>query len=58
MSNEYKDWMRENRQDALLIIDKLDDVIDSLDELRSYDCSQQIIMQLMIAREALRDESK
>ena len=58
MSNEYKDWMWENRQDALLIIDKLDDVIDSLDELRSYDCSQQIIMQLMIAREALRDESK
>ena len=57
MSNEYKDWMWENRQDALLIIDKLDDVIDSLDELRSYDCSQQIIMQLMIAKEALRMEA-
>ena len=57
MSNEYKDWMRENRQDALRVIDNLEDAIETLDGLRCYDSSQQIIMQLMIAKEALRMEA-
>ena len=57
MSNEYKDWMWENRQDALRVIDNLEDAIETLDGLRCYDSSQQIIMQLMIAKEALRMEA-
>ena len=56
MSNEYKDWMWENRQDALRVIESLESAIETLDGLRCYDSSQQIIMQLMIARDALRME--
>ena len=56
MSNEYKDWMRENVQDAKRVVALLEDAIVVLEDLCGFECSDSISTQLLVSKHALLKE--
>lgn len=53
MSNEYGDWMWENRQDAKRVVVMLEDAIEILKDLGCFKSTPSIITQLSVAKHAL-----
>ena len=56
MSNEYKDWMWENRQDAQRVIALMEEAYAILSGLRGIECAVSVSKQLGIAIHALQQE--
>ena len=57
MSNEHKDWMWENRQDAQRAIILLEDAREILSELQGIECAVSVSNQICVSIHALRNES-